>query len=88
MTPLFFLIYLFTIIYGGDSVDVSISTDIDEDCEGTNVNGCLRDEGIIVSNPFIYTKHGCTVLENEFHHWLGFKENNMPYCYESQEFRK
>ena len=87
MIPTFFLIYIFTIFFGGDSVDVFVSTDIEEDCNGMDVNGCLRDQGIIVSNPFIYTKHGCTVLEHEFHHWLGYLENDMPYCERSQEFR-
>ena len=74
------LIYLFTIFSGGDSIDVSVSTDLEQDCNHMHVNGCITDQGIIVKNPFYFEKKGCTVLEHEIYHWLGYAEDEIPYC--------
>lgn len=75
-----YLIYLFTLFNGGDSIDVSLSTDLEEDCNYTHANGCLTDAGIIVRNPYLYEKQGCTVLNHEIYHWLGLSESEIPYC--------
>ena len=84
----FFLIYLFTIVNGVDTVDVWLSTDLEVDCNHMHVNGCLTDKGIIVLNPFMYEKQGCTILGHELFHWLGYEEHEIPYCEISHEFRK
>ncbi len=83
----FFLIYLFTIVSGVDSVDVWLSTDLEVDCNHTHANGCLTDKGIIVLNPFMYDKYGCTLLGHELYHWFGYQEHEIPLCEISQEFR-
>jgi len=89
----FALIYLFTIINVVDSpqiietVDVFVSTNLEVDCNAMHVNGCLTDKGIIVLNPFMYEKQGCTILGHELYHWFGYQEHEIPYCENSQEFR-
>lgn len=89
----FFLIPLFS-IFGGDGevgyteYTVFLSTDVDEDCNRPHSNGCIRDVGIIVNNPWGYDPKGCTTLMHEWYHTMGYEENEIPYCVETQEFRK
>ena len=76
-----------TIVNGGDSIDVWISTDLAVDCNHDHADGCLIDKGIVVLNPFIYERQGCTILGHELYHWFGYAEHEIPYCEISQEFR-
>ncbi len=67
---------------------VWLTDDIETDCNNMNhINGCILDIGIISSNPFAYTEKGCNVLTHEWFHLMGYEENEIPLCKQSQEFR-
>ncbi len=74
-------------VNGAETIDIWLSTDLEVDCNAVRVNGCLTDKGIIVLNPFMYERQGCTLLGHELFHWLGYEEHEIPYCEVSQEFR-
>ena len=65
---------------------VAITTDIETDCNHVKVQGCLLDiDGIyyvVAENPFKYDPKGCSILEHELYHILGYEENEIPYCNE------
>jgi hypothetical protein len=84
----FFLIPIFSIFAAGEDHTVWITDDIESACNHSHVNGCITDEGIITINPFQPTSKGCTVLGHELYHIYGYEENEIPYCFKSQEFRK
>jgi len=35
---------------------------------------------IAAENPFAYSDHGCTILQHEVLHIMGFKEHELPPC--------
>ena len=43
---------------------------------------------VIVSNPFGYDRKGCTQLNHEAYHLMGYREWEIPICVQDQEFRK
>ena len=85
-----FFMYPLFVIFGpdGEPITVWITDDIEEQCNHMGSDACYLDHGIITLNPFGFAAKGCTVLNHEYYHILGYAENEIPYCPQpSQEFR-
>ena len=63
---------------------VSVTTDIETDCNHTKVQGCLIERDgilhVVAENPFKYDIKGCSILQHEVYHILGYEENEIPKC--------
>ena len=100
MTPLFFLIPLFS-ARAGDAetgyfeVPVYMGTDMEEDCNHHGkVGGCVVEvvgyTSIVCKNPFGYSSKAENCLTHEWWHIMGYwEEAQLPDTYKpNQEFRR